>query len=78
MPSIRTGINLFFIERVSEKIESLSQELKNGNPSPFRQNSFFGEPTITTFYKGNYFGLTFGVLIGGGKNKRKTNSELYP
>ncbi len=40
-------------------------------PDLYESNSFIGEPTITTMYKGNYLGLTIGILIGGGKNKKK-------
>jgi hypothetical protein len=40
-------------------------------PDLFESNSYIGEPTVTTMYKGNYLGLTIGILIGGGKNKKK-------
>jgi hypothetical protein len=40
-------------------------------PDLYESNSYIGEPTVTTMYKGNYLGLTIGILIGGGKNKIK-------
>jgi hypothetical protein len=40
-------------------------------PDLCESNSYIGEPTVTTMYKGNFLGLTLGILIGGGKNKTK-------
>jgi hypothetical protein len=40
-------------------------------PNMYESIGYLGEPTITTFYKGNYLGLTIGILIGGGKKRTK-------
>ena len=40
-------------------------------PNMFESDSNIYGPTVKTFYKGNYLGLTIGILIGGGKNKTK-------
>lgn len=40
-------------------------------PDLYESTGYIGEPTIITRYKGNFLGLTVGILIGGGKNKTK-------
>lgn len=40
-------------------------------PNMYEIDSNIYGPTVTTTFKGNYLGLTIGILIGGGKNKTK-------